>query len=172
MSEILRDVIGDYDGFVGDINRGLEIAGIDRSELGMCDHICYRVETNQRYRELAQKLGRFADMIGEVEVGGRPISTFELYEPIEVGGWAIPCIELPAPKEKSFYKEGLEHAEFVVLGSLGGFQKQHRELVFNEKAKSKQINPEISLKTPLMSVKFHEIPLGAVVRLEGRLGKI
>jgi hypothetical protein len=43
--------------------------------------------------------------------------------------------------------------------------------VFDTKGMSKVINPELGLKTDVLSVKFHEQPLGAVVRIEQRLGK-
>lgn len=168
----MKKLIGDYDGFVDNINKNLAEIGIDtRSEFTICDHLCYRVGTDERYEEMKTLLGSGATNIGEVPVSGRLISTFELQEPLETGGWVIPWIELPAPKEGSGYEEGLEHAEFVVVKSLDDFRARHSDLPFNDKGMSKVINPELGLKLPGLSVKFHEIALGAVVRLEGRLEK-
>lgn len=164
-----KDLIGDYDTFIAKITEGLEDAGIDRSELAMMDHLCYRVESSERYAELFQSFEANAVMIGEVEVGGRPIATFEFTDPIESGGWKIPYLELPAPKDGSPYSEGLEHVEFVVIGDVEKFAARHSDLEFERKGMSKVINPELGLKTKLMSVKFHEQPLGAVVRIEQRL---
>jgi predicted metalloenzyme YecM len=165
----MQDILGDYEKFIANINEGLQTVGINRKELAMLDHICYRVETKQRYQELYRKIGAIAAMIGEVEVSGRPIATFEFSEPLEAAGWRVPYLELPAPKEGSLYAEGLEHAEFVVIGDVEKFSARHMELAFDRKGMGKAINPELSLKTEQISVKFHEQPLGAVVRIEERL---
>jgi predicted metalloenzyme YecM len=163
------EILGDYEGFVERINHGLADAGIDRSEIAMIDHICFRVETHKRYQELFTAFAGSAAMIGEVEVAGRQIATFEFDEPLKAGGWRIPYLELPAPKEGSPYAEGLEHAELVVIGDIDKFAIRHNDLIFDRKGMNKTINPELGLKTDKMSVKFHEQPLGAVVRIEQRL---
>ena len=108
-------------------------------------------------------------MIGEVKVSGRPIATFEFDEPLKAAGWRVPYLELPAPKPGSVYSEGLEHCELVVIGALDKFAKRYVDLPFDHKGMKKLINPELGLKTDYMSVKFHEQPLGAVVRIEQRL---
>lgn len=166
----MNDIIGDYEAFVDNVNRGLAECGIDRSELAMMDHICYRVETNERYDEMKQKLSEQATLLGETEISGRMIATFECHEPLQAVGWQIPCIELPQPKEGAPYPEGLEHVELVTVRSLEQFEAMHPDLPFNHKGMGKQINPELGLKHAGISVKFHEQPLGAVVRIEKRLG--
>lgn len=165
------EILGDYKTFITDTSKGLEQAGIDRSELAMMDHICYRVETIERYKEMFKSLGTIANMIGEVDVAGRPIASFELNEPLRADGWVVPYLELPAPKDGSPYPEGLEHAELVVIGDVEKFAQRHSGLPFNRKGMGKVINPELGLKTDGLSVKFHEQPLGAVVRIEDRLGQ-
>lgn len=100
---------------------------------------------------------------------GRPIATFRLSEPLEAGGWRISYLELPAPKLGSEYTEGLEHVEFVVLGGdLDRFRRTHQHLadMFSTKGMDKLVNPELGLKAAGISVKFHRLPLGEVVRLE------
>ena len=170
MSGIIPE-IGAIDAFVENINAGLEKSGILREELAMMDHVCYRVETIGRYNEMLQKFGGSASLIDESEVSGRLIATFEFENPLEVGGWRIPYLELPQPKEDSLYSEGLEHAEFVVIGSLDHFAKKHPELPFETKGMTKPINRELGLKHAGMSVKFHEQQLGAVVKIEQILAK-
>lgn len=165
----MKKILGDYEAFVDRLNAGLERAGIDRDELAMCDHLCYRVETNARYVEMKQKLAQVALVIGETEVAGRMIATFEFMEPLDAGGWKIPYLELPQPKNGSPYPEGLEHAEFVVIGALERFQKRHRDLPFKTTAMDRALNPELGLKQPGLSVKFHMAPLGAVIGIEKRL---
>jgi uncharacterized protein len=168
----MNELLGNYHEFVERINQGLKGSGIDRSELAMMDHICYRVDTMERYRQLFQEFGKTALMIGEVEISGRPIATFEFDTPLEAAGWRIPYLELPAPKEGSPYAEGLEHAELVVIGDIEKFAKRHSKLAFDRRGMGKLINPELGLKTDVMSVKFHEQPLGAVVRIEQRLAAV
>ena len=167
----MNEVIGDYSTFINNIGLGLAASGIDRSELAMMDHICYRVETQSRYNELMTKFESFAVLLGVAEVSGRKIATFELLEYITVDGWTVAYLELPEPKEGSPYPDGLEHAELVVIGSLDRFAEKHSDLSFNTKGMNKDINPELGLKTNILSVKFHEQPLGAVVRIEQRLGR-
>lgn len=166
----MRDIIGDFEPFVENINRGLSQVGVSRDELSMMDHICYRVETNGRYFEMLGEIARRAILLGESKINGRMIATFEFHEPLEAGGWRIPYLELPQPKEGSPYAEGLEHAELVVIGGLDAFRARHDELPFNDAGMGKAINPELGLKAAGMSVKFHEQQLGAVVRIEKSLG--
>jgi len=167
----MKEIIGDYEAFIIEISAGLERLGVKRSEISTMDHICYRVETTERYNEMMERLKSAGTMIGESIVSGRPIATFELDEYLKVDGWTIPYIELPAPKPNSFYKEGLEHVELVVIGSLERFLNRHAELPFGSGGMSKQINPEAGLKAEGISVKFHEQQLGSVVRIEKVLAK-
>lgn len=167
----MKELIGDYDQFVANINWGLDEMDIDRDDLAMLDHLCYRVETVRRYAELRRQIGRKAQLLGETQVNGRAIATFEFPEPIETCGWRIPYLELPEPKRGSPYEEGLEHAEFVTVGSLDWFEGRYEHLAFTHNGMNKAINPELGLKHAGISVKFHEQPLGAVVRLENRLAE-
>jgi predicted metalloenzyme YecM len=166
----MRDILGDYEGFIRTLTEGLKERGIARDELSMMDHICYRVETQERYQELLVSLVHDARLLGENEVGGRTIATFEFNDYLQVDSWTVPYLELPAPKEGSPYTEGLEHAELVVIGSLERFIQRHGDLSLSLKGMSKKINPEASLKDGAFSVKFHEQQLGAVVRIENALG--
>ena len=117
----MKDIIGDYETFIGNINTGLTAASIQREELAMMDHLCYRVETTDRYTSMRDALGAVATLLDVSIVGGRNIATFEFNEYIQTNGWTIPYLELPEPKEGSPYPEGLEHAELVVIGSLNKF---------------------------------------------------
>ena len=172
----MTNVVKGIDAFVANINRGLEEAEIDLSMLKEMDHICYRVETEQRYEELRRELLRATRLVAPVGVpsmiNGRPIATFQFREPVISGGWDISYLELPAPKEGSPYTEGLEHAEFVVRGGdLVAFREQHPHLAhfFRDGGMNKSLNPELGLREFGMSVKFHELALGKVVRIEQEL---
>lgn len=164
-----KEIIGDYESFIESISDGLSRLGIVRAELSMMDHVCYRVETLERYQQILTRAATIGTLLGENIVNGRPIATFELHEYLEVDGWTVPYLELPAPKEGSSYQEGLEHAELVVIGSLERFVERHKELPFKRDGADKAINPEVGLKKEGISVKFHEQQLGAVVRIEKQL---
>lgn len=169
----MENLLGDYHGFVANINQQFkDSVGIDRRMLAMLDHLCYRVETLEKYHEMMQKLGNAAIFLGESELNGRPIATFEFKKPLMTGGWRIPYLELPAPKEGSPYKEGLEHAEFVTIGDVDKFAEDLVDLPLDRSGMDKPINPELGLKILAkdLYIKFHEVPLGAVVRIEQRLG--
>jgi predicted metalloenzyme YecM len=144
--------------------------GIDRSELSMMDHLCYRVETRDRYQDMLKRCTQVATLVGESDVNGRMIATFEFKDYLHVSGWTVPYLELPEPKNSSPYPEGLEHVELVVVGNLEKFLERHQELPFSYKGIGKSINPEAGLKAEGISVKFHEQQLGAVVRIEKQLG--
>lgn len=164
-----NELLGDYETFISAIDAGLARLGISRSELSMMDHICYRVETDERYQELLEKFTKLGTLLGENEVNGRKITTFEFDKYLKAAGWTVPYLELPAPKKDSPYSEGLEHVELVVIGSLQRFMDRHKELPFSSKGMNKLINPEAGLKGEGISVKFHEQQLGAVVRIEKQL---
>ena len=164
----MQDLIGDYESFIKNVDAGLKRLGIRRKEISMMDHVCYRVENYKRYAEMKAELALRAFFLDESEVSGRMIATYEFDSPLEVGDWRVPYLELPQPKKGSPYPEGLEHAELVVVGGLERFRRYHM-LPFDEKAMDREINPELGLKLGGISVKFHELQLGAVCRIEQRL---
>lgn len=81
------------------------------------DHIavrCNTVATADRWRN---GFLRFADLLSEKQINGRPICLFSLHEPLQIGPWQIDCIELPYPSNKHYACEGWEHVELVVPSS-------------------------------------------------------
>jgi len=165
----MKAILGDYEMFIQAITIGLDELGISREEIVLMDHLCYRVETQERYEELKKRLQDEAELVAANQVNGREIATFEFKEPLRAAGWTVPYLELPAPKQGSAYKDGLEHVELVTVGSLDKFLQRHGDLSFSLEGMEKLINPEASLKTDTISVKFHEQSLGAVARIERRL---
>lgn len=128
------------------------------------DHICYRVESEERYLELKKLLSDYGELLTETIIGGRPISTFKLHTPYRYNKRKIYCLELPAPKEGSPYSEGYEHVEFVIQAPFQAFISQYPNLEFKTKGMQKPVNPEISRKYPGMSVKFHHHPIEYVIK--------
>lgn len=162
----MKPLIGDYQAFVAKIDAALIALRIKPSELAMLDHICYRVETDDRYRELLSRLQQASRLLGETVVNGRLIASFEAEPYLRAGRWTIPYIELPAPKAGTDYREGLEHVEFVIIGGLDRFEARHSDLMFDQGGMNKPLNPALGLKVGNISIKFHEQSLGAVVRSE------
>ena len=166
----MKELLGDYETFVAEISDGLRRCGIGRDEIAMMDHICYRVETIERYDQMKARLAKSAFLLGESMVSGRLIATFECEEPLKVDGWTIPYIELPQPKSGSDYSEGLEHVEFVLFDTFETFLEKYSTHNFDLKAMHRGINPEIALSLGRYSVKFHLLGLLTVVYLEHKLG--
>lgn len=136
-----------------------------------CDHICYRVETFARYEECKAQLATLGALAAETTIAGRPIAIFHLHEPFQFHGRAIECVELPAPKANSPYREGWEHAEFVTGKPLAALLARFAELNFDTRALGKPINPEVALPIPpSFQAKFHQCSILEVIELERKLG--
>ena len=159
------------------------------------DHVCWRTETIKEYSQLVNALKAASDdectLLIESNIGGRPIATFSFPKGIDAGDRTIRAVEIPAPKEGSPYKRGLEHVEFVIVTSpedqpdsprndathqslLDLFMKKAPSIKWDTRAKQKEINPDVSLKFQLeqfgkCSAKFHLMPLADVIEYEKNL---
>ena len=109
----IEEKLGPISPFLQRIFTNLEKDHLDVSNFEL-DHICYRVETLPIYLSLKKMLSQQGPILSEEEVGGRLISTFKLNKPIIYQRRQINCIELPSPKQGSFYEQGYEHVEFVI----------------------------------------------------------
>ncbi len=128
------------------------------------DHICYRVETEERYEQLKKELSNLGKLLTESKIGGRAITSIKLDQPIIYKNRKIEVIELPAPKKGSFYKEGFEHVEFVIDVPFDSFMATHVHLDFITKDLKKSVNQGVTLKETDFSVKFHHHTLEYVIR--------
>mmetsp|Transcript_1526 Transcript_1526/g.2149 ORF Transcript_1526/g.2149 Transcript_1526/m.2149 type:complete len:239 (-) Transcript_1526:30-746(-) len=158
------------------------------------DHVCWRTASMEEYCALISALRspESADqctLLIESEIGGRLIATFKLTQSIEYasigdvdrGGATrtINVVEIPAPKDGSPYKTGLEHVEFVIptnvkntatstntnppqvktvsspmndavhQSTLDEFMAQYPTVKWSTKAKNKENNPDVSVKMDL-----------------------
>jgi len=162
----LETIIGDYNPFLNKIFDNLEKDGINVANYEL-DHLCYRVAEQTRYEELKQVLLQYGTLLTEAQVGGRAVSTFHLNEPLRFGEREIPCIELPAPKESSYYSEGYEHVEFVIDLDFPSFIKQYPQVDFDTKSMNNKINPDVKIDYSGYSVKFHHHSLKEVIERWG-----
>lgn len=148
--------------FLKAIFDNLERLAVDVGDF-ILDHICYRVETEARYKALKESLSDIGTLLGESIINGRLISNYKLYEPIKFRGREISVFELPAPKKGSHYSEGYEHVEFVTPFTLEELMSKHPELHFDKKDLGKARNRDIRLSFGNISVKFHEQSLEQVI---------
>lgn len=158
----ITQFLGPIDSFLDRIFASLEADGIDVASYEL-DHVCYRVETDERYEQLKSELSTVGEILSEVMIAGRMIATIHLHDPIVSRGRAISCLELPAPKPGSPYSEGFEHAEFAV-GDLDAFIRNYPGVAFDLSTLHKPVNRDVSRKYDGVSVKFHEYPLEYVVK--------
>jgi predicted metalloenzyme YecM len=71
----MSEFLGDPKAFIETTSVGLGEVGIQREELIQMDHICYRVETDERYDVLKTHAQNVAELVAENQVNGREIST-------------------------------------------------------------------------------------------------
>lgn len=163
-------MLPDHIPFLNELFRRLEATPGTLNHLFL-DHICYRVETVERYEELCAALLQHGhELLVESIVGGRRISTFKLSIPLIYEDRQIPLLELPEPKPGSFYAEGYEHVEFVTDRPLAAFVNHLPELIaptvkeIDQKGMVKPRNADVRVKLgDGYSVKFHEQRLEEVI---------
>lgn len=131
------------------------------------DHLCYRVETLDRYRTLKQELSVFAFMLTESSVNGRPIATYKLHRPIQFFSYRIDIVELPAPKLGKIVTEGFEHIEVVCDVPFAEIAGKYAHLNLDFSGLKKDFNQELEISLGERNLKFHPLSLESVVRLEG-----
>ncbi len=149
--------------FLSHIFHTLETLKIDVSNLEL-DHVCYRVETLQRYEALKKMFETEAELLAEKMISGRPLCIYKLQEPIHYEAREIWVLELPAPKDGSPYQEGFEHVEFVINTSFEDLMQRYPHISFDTKAMGKAINPDIGIEHDGARVKFHQNSLEYVVK--------
>jgi len=166
--------------FLEQIFKALSADGIDISSFEL-DHLCYRVGTMERYAELKRKLMEEGTLLGEHQIGGRPIASVRLHVPFTVQNRSIAVIELPAPKPGSpsrlpfdsaldrrskSYPEGYEHVEFVVDMEPNEFAARYPALDWDLSGAHKTVNADVRRNYDGFSVKFHRLTLAVVIALE------
>lgn len=159
----LELILGDHNAFLDRIFAALaqDQLSVDDYEL---DHVCYRVEHIADYQSIRADLAQHGQLLSEAVIGGRPIASFLLHEPLVYQHRIIPMVELPSPKPGRPYARGYEHAEFVIPDSFADFMQRYPQLTFDTRSAHKGVNPEISRDYEGMAVKFHHHTLEYVIR--------
>lgn len=159
----LEKTLGNISVFLEKVFSALKNDGIAVSDYEL-DHVCYRVETKERYDELKELLKKHGTLLAENMIAGRPIAVYKLNKPFVYKDRKICCIELPSPKQGSKYREGFEHVEFVINMSFEEFIKKHASLEFDTSDSLKEVNPDIKRTYAGFAVKFHQHALEYVVK--------
>lgn len=72
----------------------------------MVDHLCYRAASLPEYLALKETLARHGVLLVEGMIGGRPIATYRLHQPVCWQQVTVPCIELAAPRRAAPIRQG------------------------------------------------------------------
>lgn len=166
----LTDIIGNYSIFIDSVEKKLVENGFDLNDFSQMDHICYRTVSEANYIKKKEELNSVAGLLGEALVNDRLIAVFRLNKPIVQGKWRVDCVELPAPKENSPFREGLEHAELVIYDDKDKFLEKYKDKNFEMKSADRGINPEIGFMFDEYAVKFHLLSLATVLFIENKIG--
>jgi len=130
------------------------------------DHLCYRVETVERYTELKNSLMQFTEILIESPVNGRLISTFKLRQPLQFKKFKIDLVELPAPKPNKMTPEGFEHIEIVCDVPFSDLINRYPQIALNQAGLNKEINQELEFCLGDVNLKFHHLSLESVIEVE------
>ena len=159
----LLTYLGNPSVFLDQLFEQLHRKGIDTAGLYL-DHICYRVESPERYEAIKSAIAPGNTLLTESFIAGRPIASYLLSDPIYYKNRRINCLELPAPKPGNSYSEGFEHVEFVIKEPFDSFMSKYPEITFKTKGMNKSVNATISIPLDGMAVKFHHHPLPYVIQ--------
>lgn len=129
------------------------------------DHLGVKAGSIESYHELKSQLASCASLLGEVNINGRPIATFQLKNAIRVGLFKVPEVELMAPKNGES-KNGFDHIEVVIQEEFAMRKKRFPSGRWSSVRWPSLANPEIALELEHGVVKFHFQTLQRVVELE------
>ncbi|GAB4418099.1 MAG: hypothetical protein OHK0056_27340 [Bacteriovoracaceae bacterium] len=130
------------------------------------DHLCYRTSSDAHYQEMKTVFSNLGTCLVESEINGRMIATYKLNAPIKYKQFLIPMVEVPAPKKGQITTEGWEHFEIVTTLSFDEIMKLYPKAQFDLAGVHKLHNPELRVKLPSGSIKFHHQTLESVIQTE------
>jgi len=162
----LTEVIGDYQSFVSDTLKSAIYAGIDLRDYPI-DHLCFRTQTVEDYQRTKPLIQNFSKGILENLHHGRPVTKFLLSQPIIIGEYEIPVIEMPVPRPGQVIQTGLEHLEMVVGDDYEIIKERYNGLWSGADDSGEFNQPMFITFENGHSIKFHKLPISEVIRLEG-----
>jgi predicted metalloenzyme YecM len=168
MTTDIKDILGDYRAFFGDLRARLTAAGI---EIGGCpvSHLAFRTTTDGEYLLVRERLRPHC--VGEVENvwNGRPIGKLLLTRPLGLDGeFTAPLIELLPPPHRQPFPMGLEHVGIVIGGHFDAFCEKHDAVLGGPQDQGPYCQPVYITFPNDRTVKFYRHSLKDVVEMEGR----
>ncbi|MFQ6371737.1 VOC family protein [Shewanella sp. YIC-542] len=117
-------------------------------KLSCCDHVALRVNSLAAAERLQQAFLQHATLLSDKQINGRPILIFHLHQPLMLGQYRIPCVELPYPKDKTYPNEGWEHIELVLPCAASDCEtlQQALQTAIPTLCATLQQHPDITLK--------------------------
>ncbi|UXB12298.1 VOC family protein [Aeromonas dhakensis] len=170
MSHPLDTTLGPMAPFVCQLLTELDELAIHPAAIEV-DHLCYRAATLVEYQTLKGLLATHGDLLVEGMIGGRPIATYRLLQPVPHAHGSVPCIELAAPKPGRSHQAGLEHIELVVP-SLDALLAAHPEVAFKTGNLNDERNPDVAVMLASGQIKFHLRTLAEVIEEELASGAV
>ncbi len=162
----MSELLGDYGAFITRVETLADKNGIAMDEVVQCDMLNYECDTNERYDEVKAALLRSAELLSEIEHGGRLIAILESKPALRAGTWRVPYIELLQPKPTRANIDGIDSVFFVTATDVRSFAAAHQGVAFDTKGLSNKANPYVELKGDGVAVKFHDRHMGAVLDIE------
>lgn len=130
------------------------------------DHTCFRTRSLEHYEETKKVFAAQGKLLVEAPVSGRPIATYELSQGINCSHGVVNLVEVPAPKPGRAVDEGYEHLEVVIDCSFEELMQKNPALNWDDRATSKEVNPELEAKFENFNVKFHHHALNHIIEIE------
>lgn len=167
----MTELLGDYAGYV---TRAEAVVAqfVEPYELVQCDMLNYETPTNERYDEIKAALLKSANLLSEIEHGGRLISIFHMAPPLRAGDRYVPYVELLQPKPTRQNIDGIDSVFFVTNVAIDAFLAAHPEIAKQADAKGlgNAANPYVELKGEIdgekWAVKLHDRNMGVVLDVE------
>lgn len=153
----LTACFGDLNQFTKNIQLIAEIAGLDLAQFEI-DHLAVRMNCEEKAVQWQKMLSAHTTLLKESEVNGRPISLFQLFQPLNFCGQTVSIIELPFPKGKIYPVEGWEHCEIVIPFHANESVEQWVARLVNQFGFSQNSQLNVKISQPIVTGERLENP--------------
>jgi uncharacterized protein len=160
---MLEPILGDPRPFFDHLARGMEQQGLPL-DLGPMDHVCYRTTSNDQYLELRRSLAAAGEVLVEGMIGGRPIVTFRLHQPLASPLAPSPAWSWPRPSRARSTTPAWSTAKSW-WRAWSRLLRDYPRVPFDTSS-LRQNPPELTLALPPCQIKFHLHPLADTIAAE------
>ncbi|WP_413111336.1 VOC family protein [Thaumasiovibrio sp. DFM-14] len=183
-----ESLIAELDVFYQQLRELSADIGIETEAL-VADHVALRVNSDAQADALFPQWLKRGTKVSSAKINGRSIWIIQLDQPLCIGHWSIPCIELPYPGDKYYPREGWEHIELIVPGEahseaalIAALTAQYPQACFHSaqlaekgitlsssspKGEGERLaNPTVAFKRNGVCIKFHSHSILDIVASE------